>query len=44
MKFSKFKILYFFGGNILGPPVWKLGPKILGGPAGAPKIAHPVLG
>jgi hypothetical protein len=44
MKSNKFnenlankKITTFFGVEVLGPPVWKPGPKILGGPAGAPQ-------
>jgi hypothetical protein len=30
----------FFGSVVLGPPAWEPGPKILGGPASAPKTAH----
>jgi hypothetical protein len=31
----------FSGAGVLGPPVWEPGPKILEGPAGAPKTAQP---
>jgi hypothetical protein len=37
--FSYFYV--YFRTGVLGAPVWEPGPKILGGPAGAPKMTHP---
>jgi hypothetical protein len=40
-NFANIKFQIFFGAGVLGLPVWESDPKILGGPANAPKTIHP---